>query len=242
MKIKFLFIALFCSLTFIACEDEDDAPAPAATTNNTTNNNSSQPSIQFAGADGSLIAVMSTSETVAGPITLNTGVAAFNDNGTATSVGKITLEGVEMTENSAGSYTLSASAQNPMGVTFDQAIDWDVAGTGSFSAFTESNTNDFPTISGVQSPETVDKSDGYTLETGSISNADSVIFMIGEVVRVAAGNTVTYNFTADDLRGLATGTTVASIAPYNFYNRDISGKDIYFVNETVVQKNVTIQE
>jgi hypothetical protein len=86
------------------------------------------------------------------------------------------------------------------------------------------------------------ESDGYTLETAFISDADSVIFTIGNVVRIATGNDLTYTFTADDLKDLAKGTNVASIAPYYFYNKDISGKNIYFVNETVVQRNVTIQE
>lgn len=240
MKIKFLIASLFLGLTFTACDKDDDKADPTTPTSSSSSSSNNNP-ISFNGADGTLIAVKSS--TAAGPVTIDIGsaVAVFYNSGNLVDVGTVNAEGTDLTKNSNNSYTASASASSPMGISYTIPINWVVSGANGFASFSEDNNNNFPTASAVTSGATVSKSNGYTLSTSSISGADSVLFTIGSVNKVMSASTTSYTFSSSELSGLANGSNVVSIAPYNFYNKTISGKNIYFVNEYVVQKSVTIQ-
>lgn len=240
MRLKYLSLMVFTAILLTACEkDEDNTPSPSSGGSNTTTEESS---IQFGDADGTLIAVKSKSNTGIITIQIGTAVASFFNGGNLTDVGTISVEGTEMTKNSNNSYTATASASSPTGISYSLPIEWAVSGANGFSAFTENISRDFPQLSDVNSGGTVDKSDGYTLSTASVSNSDSVLFSIGNVHKILAGNTNSCTFSSADLASLGNGTNVASIAPYNFSSKAIGGKKIYFVNESVVQKNVSIQD
>ena len=243
MKTKLISLLLISVCTFTACKDDEGDDTPATPTQNNNNNNqNSDPTISFSDADGSLIAIKSSTSTPIGNIPLGTAVGAFYDGGNLTDVGTVSVEGVDLTKNSNNSYTATASASNPSGISYSLPIEWSVSGANGFSAFTENNMQDFPAVAEVNSGGTVDKSDGYTLSTTSISNSDSVVFTVGNVAKIVSANTTSYTFSSQELSSLSNGSNIVSIAPYNFYSKTISSKKIYFVNESVVQKSVTIQD
>lgn len=242
MKTKRILLLSTLAFTLLACDkDEDEAtPANNNSSNNTTQNDPS--SINFSDADGTLIAVKSQSDVGIVTISIGTAVGVFYDNGTLVDVGTVSAEGIDLTKSSTNNYTASASATNPMGINYTLPINWSVDGGNGFGAFTESISRDFPSADPVNSGGTVDKSEGYTLSTNNISGADSILFTIGNVVKVIAGNNTSYTFSSAELSGLDNGSNFASIAPYNFSNKTIAGKNIYFVNEFVVQKTVSVQD
>jgi hypothetical protein len=93
----------------------------------------------------------------------------------------------------------------------------------------------------VSSANTVVRANGYTLTTSYVTGADSVIFVVGGVSKTMAGNTTSCSFTAAELSGLSTGTSIVQIAPWTYTSEVIDGKTIYFGKEIVHSRTVTIQ-
>jgi hypothetical protein len=242
MKTRQLIALTAISLTLFACDKDEDDVIPTVPSTPSTPTQSAPSTINFGDADGTLIAVNSVSTTLVGTITIGTAIGVFYDNGSLVDVGTVNSEGTDLTKDANNSYTASASILNPMGISFTTPISWMVSGANGFSNFSEDISRDFPTADAVTGSDIVDKSDGYTLSTTRITNSDSVLFSIGTVVKTMPANATSYSFTSAELSGLANGTSFVSIAPYNFSSKSISGKKIYFVNETVVQKMVTVQD
>lgn len=243
MKAKLCLIALAAVFSFTSCEkDEDDLPKPIANNDQTTDPASNP--IVFDNYAGSLIAVQSASSTIAGTINIGTAVGSFVDaNGNSISVGDITCEGQQLSMAANNAYTFTAGLLSPTGIAFSGAVNWEITGGNGIPATSFENTDGFPTVGAISSGATVDKSEGYTLTTPSISNADSVIFTVGSVFKVRAGSTTSYTFTSAELSQLQNGTNVASIAPYNFKTAFATTYgNVYAVNEKVVQITVNIQD
>ena len=200
--------------------------------------------IVFDNYAGSLIAVQSASSTIAGTINIGTAVGAFVDeSGNSISVGYITCEGQQLSMAANNAYTFTPGFLSPTGIEFTGAVNWDITGGNGIPGTTFENRNGFSTVSAISSGATVDKSEGYILTTPSISNADSVIFMVGNVIKVRAGSTTSYTFSSSELSQLQNGTNVASIAPYNFRAAFATTYgNVYAVNEKVVQITVNIQD
>jgi len=245
MKAKLCLIALVAVFSFTSCEDdEDDQPAPIVNTDPTPMPDPAPNPIVFDNYAGSLIAVQSESSTIAGTINIGTAVGAFVDaNGNSISVGDITCEGQQLSMAGNNAYTFTPGLLSPTGIAFSGAVNWEITGGNGIPATSFENTDGFPTVGAISSGATVDKSEGYTLTTPSISNADSVIFMVGNVIKVRAGSTTSYTFTPSELSQLQNGTSVASIAPYNFRTAFATTYgNVYAVNEKVVQITVNIQD
>ncbi|MBL4709694.1 MAG: hypothetical protein JKY48_14775 [Flavobacteriales bacterium] len=238
MKTKQLIALSIIGLTLFACEkDKDDTPTPASSNSTQSTDNT----ISFTGADGTVIAVKSLSDVGIATITIGTAIGVFYDNGSLVDVGTVSAEAIDLTKNANNNYTASASATSPTGISYTDPITWSVSGANGFSSFSENITRGFPTANAVNSPGIVDKSDGYTLSNTAISNSDSVLFSIGNVTKTMSANTTSCTFSSAELSGLANGSNFASIAPYNYSNKMISSKNIYFVNEYLVQKMVSVQ-
>lgn len=251
MNKKTLFAFVLIAAVTFSCSKDESAPEPAVTptptpaptpTGNTTGN--AQPN--FAGADASLWAIKSLSvTTITGlpPITttIGLGVAAFNNGSSLVSAGTVKLNTNTLTLNTNNSYSFTVGATNPTGIDFSSGVDWDVSGANGFGAFTKSVTLGFPTVSEVTSSTTITKASGYSLTVSTVTNADSVLFLIGEVSKTLAGNATSCTFSASELSGLNTGSTVIQVAAYKFANETLGGKNIYYGNETVQSKTATIQ-
>ncbi len=230
-----LFAAAF---TLGSCNKKDDDNVDPGNTNTGTN-----PTPQL--GSGTLVAIKTTNitSTPIGDITttIGVGVAAFTSNGysTLTDAGAVQLNGNTLTKNSNNSYTFTPSLTAPTGIDLGNTIVWDVAGNGDTPAFSHTVQAPFPTVGAITSSTDVSKS-GYTLTVASVTNADSVYFQVGSVLKVLAGNARSCEFTSADLSSLGTGQSLIQVAPYKVSNATYGGKTFYFVNEATVSNSANI--
>ena len=251
MNKKTFFAFVLIAAVAFSCSKDENTPEPTTTPTTTstptpTGNATGNAQPNFVGADASLWAVKSLSVTyVTGmpPITttIGLGVAAFNNGTSLVSAGTVKLNTNTLTLNSNNSYSYTIGASNPTGIDFSSGVNWDVSGANGFGAFTKSVTLGFPTVSEVTSSATITKASGYTLTVNTVTNADSVLFLIGGVSKTLAGNAISCSFSPSELSSLNNGSTVVQVAAYKFANETLGGKNIYYGNETVQSKTATIQ-
>ena len=242
-------LLLAMGLSLAACKKEE-AATPATPPTGGGGGGSSAPNTtpNFSDADASLWAVRSfnTQSTPIGPmdITIGTGVAVFsNDNfSTFVNVGDVALNGTALTRQSNNSYVLQPSQTNPTGIDLGGNIAWTVQGGGGFDGFNRDITSlPFPTVQPINSSTTVVRANGYTLTTTQVTQADSVLFFIGNVSKTLAGNATSCTFTSAELAGVAAGSSIAMIVPYRYTSENIGGKTIYFGKEAVRSTSITVQ-
>ena len=133
------------------------------------------------------------------------------------------------------------NATNPTGINVSEGLTWTVAGNGEIQAFTYEPTIGFPSVSPITSGSNVNKSFGYTLQCSTITEADSVIFMVGSLVKTLPGNANSCVFSSAELSSLQTGNSVVQIAAYKIEENTLNAKIYHFINETVVSKSVTVE-
>jgi hypothetical protein len=228
-----------------SCEkdDDEDTPeipiTPVDTTSQSQNGNNA---VSFGDADASLIAVSSESSTIGGTISIGTAVAVFYDNGNLIDAGEVKCETNKLTKSANNTYTYVPGLLNITGIVFSSPVSWEVSGGNGFPAIVEDYNAAFPAAGSVTSGGTVSKRSGYTLSISNISGADSILYQIGDVIATTVGSQTSYSFSSAELAGLTNGTSIASVAAYNFSSRNISSKKVYFVNEVIKQKTIEITD
>lgn len=237
LTLTFLLVA---GLTLASCNKKDDDDVdPGGGNNPGTENPTPQLGV------GTLVAVktLNTTDTPIGPITteLGLGVAVFSSDNWSSfqDAGSVQLNGNALTKNANNSYIFMPSATNPMGIELGSTVVWDVAGNGSIPAFSHTVQTTFPSLGAITSSTDVSKS-GYTLSVASVSNADSVYFQVGEVLKVLGGNARSCEFSASELSGLSTGQSIIQVAPYKISNAQYGGKTFYFINESTISASANI--
>lgn len=237
-----LLLALFTTgFVITSCEkltpepDPDPIPTtPAASTTPT-----------FPDADGVLWAVRSTTSVSGFELQVGTAVGLFYENttnGVMVNAGTVKLNSKSLTVQSNNAYVFTPSATSPTGLDFSGSVIWNVSGANGHTAFEYNATEGgFPTVSAITSGSTVTKADGYTLTCATVTNADSTLFLVGNVSKTLMGNANSCTFTASELSGLATGTQVVQIVPYNVKLETLNSKKYYFGKEDVRQLSVTIK-
>lgn len=243
-------LALLAGLALAACKkDEAENPPPQSNNNPPPSNNPPSITPSFDDADGVLAAVRSftTTSTPMGSIDIILGIAsgAFSNDGFSTyaNVGAVTCNGEALAAQSNNSYVYSPPATNPTGIDFTASnnVTWNVAGGSGFTGFTRTIATPFPGVDPITSSSTVVRSNGYTLSTSAVANADSVIFTLGSLVRVLPGTATSCSFSASDLAGQAAGTSVAQVVGYSYTSETIGGKKIYFVKQGARAMTITFQ-
>ncbi len=243
---KTLSIFLCLGLILSSCSDDDDSepqnePQPQEESVDTFPTPSD--------ADGTCVAVKSTSitDTPIGPITtiIGTAVAVFTDDlfTSFISAGAVSCNSNDLTLNSNNSYVFDQITQtNPTGIDYNGDVMWSVTGGNGIAGFDHNaNTLGFPTAGEITSSDQVDIASGYTLTCASVSGADSTLFLIGGAIKTLAGNATSCTFTAAELADVETGTNIAQVAAYVVGPTDFGDTRIYFINETVQSKTVTVQ-
>ncbi len=155
--------------------------------------------------------------------------------------GSVSCEGSDLSSNPNNSYAFTPSVALPTGIDFSGNPDWVVGGNGDIPAFTHTTSIGFPTAGNVTSSATVSLSDGYTISIANVTGADSVLYMVGGVSATEPGNVTSHTFTAADLSDLTAGPSVVQAAAYKIEEQVFSGKNFWFVNETVVTQSVTLE-
>lgn len=244
MKKNVVLAASLC-LALFSCKKEDilDNLNP-----NQTNTTPAPPTPTIDNSNGTLVAVktQTTTETPLGPSTLNIGigVAAFYTPSNTTSfldAGTVSLNANSLAKQSNNSYLLMPGTANPSGIDFTEGVSWSVSGNGDIEAFSFEPTIAFPSVSPITSGSTVNKSLGYTLQTSTVADADSVIFMVGSIVKTVPGNANSCVFSSAELSSLQNGNSVVQIAAYKIQEQPFNSKTYHFIKETVASKTVTIE-
>ena len=247
MKTKFNLLAMLflaMSLAFTGCNDDDDdedEPDPTPTQNTDTD-----PTPEFPMADATLVAVDSktTQDTPLGTFDIFIGTAVglfFDANQALLDAGTVSINGNNLTKNSNNSYTYLPSLTDPEGLSFTTGTDWEVSGSAAFPAFAASPGFDFPSVGAISGGDIIDRSADYTISISSVSDADSIIYLVNGIAKTTAGSVTSCTFSAEELAGAPAGQGIIQAAPYAFEDQEFSGKTVYFVKEKVVSKSVTIE-
>lgn len=198
-------------------------------------------------ADGVLAAVnVSASQTVGGitvPLNIGLGVAAFGSTsanflaGTYTDAGAIACNSKSLTKQSGNSYIFQPSASAATGIDFASGVSWNVGGAGTIPAFTRTLGAVMPDAPSITSGTTVTKGSDYTLTINSVSGADSILFMIASgsksIRKTLPGTATSCTFSGAETNTLdASNSAIIQADPFNYTSEVISGKKIYFVNES----------
>lgn len=179
----------------------------------------------------------------------NTAVAAFGNmqTGDFVDVGAVDVDGNVLTKYENDSYVFTPSVTNPNGIEFGTNFTWNVAGGNGFAAFDHTVNFPFPSIGKITSATgTISAASSYTLTVQSVASADSVIFQIAgangtNVLVTKVGNSTSHTFTASELASVGKGTGIIQVAAYRLNNATKAGKNIYFINETVVTEFVEFE-
>ncbi len=235
-----LSLALVFSLT--SCDkDEDDVP------NGNNNTQSENPQL---GA-GTLIAIKSETvqSTPMGDMTINMGtaVAVFGSDANFSSFvdgGTVSVNGKNLSKAGNNAYTFTPSQTEPTGIEFGNDVSWSVSGNSGndVPAFDHTMSEGFPSVGRVNVDDEVSKAESLTLPISGVSNADSLVVNVNEVVKIVAAGVSSVNFSSDELSGISKGTGIVSIAGVRYTSQSYGGKDFYFLTQTVKQKTVTITD
>lgn len=241
-------IASLIALAFAATGcNKEEAVEPTPAGGGSTNTGGASVNPVLAGADGALFAVKTvTIQDIPfiGPIEveINTGVGSFYDDaGASIQAGQVRCNDSLFTyQNNA--YFFQQSTSNPTGLDFSGGVEWDVTGGNGIPAFTRQITAiPFPVVEAITSAITFPRDVDYTLSTTNVTGADSVYFTVGGVFKRLGGNATSCTFTAAELSTLSAGTSIVQIAAWTYTSEDIAGKTIYFGNETVQTRTITLQ-
>lgn len=185
---------------------------------------------------------------------VNTAVSAFGnlETGDFEDVGTVDLDGevLEMQTNNSYVYTFDGNVGATPGETYGLDLDvpytWNVTGGSGYTAFDQTINMGFPNISSITSATgNISSSSSYTLSVGSISSADSVFYQIagadGSVYAVTDGDVTSHTFTAAEVASVGSGDAVIQVAAIRYQTEVKGGKDIWFLNETVVSDFVKVQ-
>lgn len=202
----------------------------------------------FTGEFGALIAVKTITSTTnplgTFDVEAGTAVAVFSTNGGQAflNAGTVNCNSNNLTAQSNNSYVFMINQTQPTGLSFGSTVNWGATGAD-WQSFTGSTSQGFASISAITSGD-VSTSSSYTLENSSISNADSILYAVygpsGSKVAIVAGSNTSHTFSASDLSGIGTGTGYVQIVGLNYDPQTISGKNYYFINETVRTKSVNV--
>lgn len=216
---------------------------------NTTNTVSSAELFNYSDSWGLLAAVKTvTYQTVPiigqQEIILGTAVAAFPTTQGGTTyqdAGTVQCNTKTLTKQSNNAYVFQPSQTDVTGIDFSSGADWNISGAASIPPITTS-FNSFPSTPSITSnKENVSLSSGYTFSISSVSNADSILFILasgsGYVQKRVGGNATSVTFSASDLSSLsASSYGLLQVTPYRYTTNTsiIPGKKVYLVNQVTV--------
>ncbi len=249
---RFAFAALITLALGLTSCVEDLIPEVEPEQEETTQENTMDTSaLQFDGGDGICAAVISTTSYDAGgmlfDIEIGTAVSAFTEDNWSTFVdaGAVSCESEALTLQDNNSYlhmfSYNAADPNDLGIDFADNPSWSVAGGNGVPAFNYTTTIDFPAMGALSGDATVDSSSDYTVSIGYVTDADSLIYQVSDVLVTVPATQLSYTFTADEMAGISGGASIVQVTAYAIEETDQSGKTIYFVNERVKSYTVTIE-
>lgn len=237
---------LFSSLLiFSACEKDDDTPEETPPPTSTPENaDTSVPPPSDAAGLMMATAVFTTVNQFGFELDYEVGTATAifapdGDFSAPVTAGDVSLSGNALgVAGESNVYVYTPGATNPTGINLDDDHVWTVSGANGVPSITHTTSTFQPYVASFTSSTDISKSSNYTLSCTGVSNADSVYFTIGTVVKVRAGSVLSCEFTADELSVLPTGPSIAQIAPYNLESAMYGGAKYYFGKQA--SRSVTV--
>lgn len=249
LRSNFWIAVLFTSFFAFSCDSDDDENPDQQTQTNPT------PEVP-GDADAVLAAIEVITALPPGTpsvpglsdITLDVANANFFSSGLGSSlvnVGTVSINSNQLQNISGNTYI-----NNPQ--TFDSGISsgsrntWDVAGANDFAAFSHTTTKVMPQQVRFASSvgDTFSNGGAITLTVQSIpANSDNILWVLSDGTRVLTkeSRTTSVTFTASEVGTLSkTSTGLVQAAAFNTESQTFGGKKVYFINETVDSKIVTI--
>lgn len=251
MKTKpFSFLILFAltSFCFSSCTDADENPQEQQNTN---------PLPDFGDADGVMAAIKAKSNLPAGTPSIpgmadvlvdvaNANFYSSPSGGSLVNVGRVSLNEFEL-QNVGGNAYLNNFSDITLEITPGQTNTWTVDGANGFSGFTFTTTKPMPGVVRFQSnvPEEFDLGSGVELSIQQIpSGVDNLLWVIsdGNHVITKEGRSTSITFSESELNELsASNNALVQVAAYTSESQRFGGKKIYFINESVDSKFVTLK-
>ncbi len=239
----FTFICGIALISLPACDKSDDADADADSLN------SSFVNVAPAVSDGAVLVAARSHTKQASPaagipdidIQLDIPVAIFYSNGNQVAAGTVSIDDTEL-DYLNNIYTLQTGGFTPGSQQFmygDRT--WTVTGEGNSPSGTFANTRNLPSLGNLTAEETVVRGEAYTISVASATQADSLIYLIGERAKTVSSTTRSVTFSADETSALSTGTNVVQVAAYNITEQSSGSQRVYLINEDVRQLTVDIQ-
>ncbi len=147
-----------------------------------------------------------------------------------------------LTKQSNNSYIFTPKSAD--GIGYNSTSVWSVSGNGSIPAinYTAYGFPGTPTVNNVTS---VSKGGSFTMNTISLSNADSVCFQITAgsktIYKITSGNQTSHTFTAAEMATLdLTSYGYLTVTGYKFNSTTVSGKKYYFINLNTKNQSVSV--
>ncbi|MFC3414493.1 hypothetical protein [Algoriphagus hitonicola] len=165
--------------------------------------------------------------------------------GTLVNVGAVSLNEFDL-QNVGGNAYINNFTDITLEINSGQTNKWSVTGDNGFAGFTHTTTKPMPGVVRFQTsvPEEFTLSAGVELSVQQLpSGVDNLLWVVSDgskvITKEARATSVT--FSASELNELsASGTALVQVAAYNSESQTFGGKKIYFINETVDSKFVTL--
>lgn len=246
------------TFVFTACKKKDDTapeePVTPTTTGSTTGGSTSTGPVtpQISDADGVLIAstanviqsIPGTTMTV--NVTIGSAVASlYSSTGGSTLVdgGSVKANDSTLVKQSNNSYIFTPKST---GINYSGNSRWSVTGNSgnSIPAFTYT-ANGFPSAPTVPNPSSVSKGSSYTMNTASVSNADSLCFQITSgsktIYKMTSGSQTSYTFPASEMGTLDNSANAyLTITAYKFNSTTVSSKKYYVINLNTTNRMTSV--
>lgn len=191
-------------------------------------------------------------KTVQSSVSIEVGVAAAaiyaNMGDTALAdAGTVKVESKELAKQSNNSYVFIPSQTEPTGIAFSNPISWEVSGNGTVTAFSHDLTGAYPNADSITSALTFDNNNAYTLTVSSVSDADSVLFMVvgasgAPLIKYLSGTSTSCTFSQAEMATIPAGTGLVQVVPMRITDNTSGGRKYYYVRQTAVSKTVTVND
>lgn len=174
-------------------------------------------------------------------VDFGTAVAVFSDGGKNVPAGEVKVNDVALKMESNNFYMSPISLIDVTGITFDGATKWSVAGANNIPAVNYTTSKRIPTATGFTCDVNVDKTVSYSISLSTVAYADSILYMVNNVIKTVAGNVKSVTFTAEQLSALKKGNAFVQVAPYNYEIKQFGSKSFVIGSQIVFSKLVTIK-
>lgn len=174
-------------------------------------------------------------------VDFGTAFAVFNDGTKSVSAGEVKVNDVALKMESNNFYMSPVSLTDPTGIVFEGTTKWSVAGANGIPAVNYTTRKNIPTATGFTCEANVDKTVEYTISLSTVSYADSILYMVNDVMKTVAGNVKSVTFTPEQMSSLKKGNAFVQVAPYNYEIKLYESKNLVFGSQIVFSKLVTIK-